>query len=157
LWLFPGATPSSSTLQNPTHICYTADGLYDVTLIVDNGNGVDTVTKYSWINVVSVPGAAMLSNDTTVPWGTSVTLVAAPGFASYYWVTQGDSNYTHIGLDTNFVDTVIATPGETTTYYVIIGDGGGCYARREVTITVTHTNHIFLPNTFSPNGDGKND
>lgn len=38
-WLFQGATPNTSTLENPTNVCYTAPGTYDITLTV-----ADTVT-----------------------------------------------------------------------------------------------------------------
>lgn len=47
-WLFPGATPSSSTDRNPTTYYLTA-GSYDVTLIVTRGGQVDTLTKTAYI------------------------------------------------------------------------------------------------------------
>ncbi|MCS7029222.1 MAG: M43 family zinc metalloprotease [Bacteroidia bacterium] len=52
-WSFPGATPSSSTLQNPTGITYNTVGTYSVTLTVSNSHGTDTETKVNYINVVS--------------------------------------------------------------------------------------------------------
>lgn len=42
-WSFPGATPSTSTSQNPT-VTYAAPGWYDVTLTVSNSAGSDTKT-----------------------------------------------------------------------------------------------------------------
>lgn len=42
-WSFPGATPSTSTSQNPT-VTYAAPGWYDVTLTVSNSVGSDTKT-----------------------------------------------------------------------------------------------------------------
>lgn len=44
-WSFPGATPSSSVLQNPGNICYSAAGNYVVSLIVSKGNCADTLAK----------------------------------------------------------------------------------------------------------------
>lgn len=44
LWRFPGGSPSSSTEQNPK-VVYPSTGVYNVTLIVQNMNGVDSVTK----------------------------------------------------------------------------------------------------------------
>src|SRR4249920_2840442 len=35
-WTFEGASPSTSTQQNPTNICYDDPGVYDVTLIATN-------------------------------------------------------------------------------------------------------------------------
>ena len=51
-WSFPGGTPSSSTLQNPTGIVYNTVGSFPVTLTVSNGEGqTETITKQNYINV----------------------------------------------------------------------------------------------------------
>jgi photosystem II stability/assembly factor-like uncharacterized protein len=47
-WSFPGGTPSTSTLYNPK-VVYSQAGTYDVTLIVTDGNQVDTVTRAGFI------------------------------------------------------------------------------------------------------------
>src|SRR6185295_9203182 len=39
LWTFAGGNPSTSTLQNPTQICYNLPGVYDVTLTASNAFG----------------------------------------------------------------------------------------------------------------------
>ena len=49
-WTFPGGTPSTSTAAMPT-VTYNTPGAYDVTLIVSNGNGSDTLTKVAYINI----------------------------------------------------------------------------------------------------------
>lgn len=51
-WSFPGGTPSSSTLQNPSGITYNAVGSYPVTLTVTNEEGqTQTITKNDFIRV----------------------------------------------------------------------------------------------------------
>ncbi|MCX7833749.1 MAG: T9SS type A sorting domain-containing protein [Ignavibacteria bacterium] len=50
-WTFTGATPSSSTLQNPTGIKYLNTGVYEVKLVVSNSYGSDTLIKSSYIFV----------------------------------------------------------------------------------------------------------
>jgi len=50
-WSFPGGTPAVSTVQNPAGIVYNAPGTYPVTLIVNNANGGDTLTKSAYIVV----------------------------------------------------------------------------------------------------------
>lgn len=49
-------------------------------------------------------------------------------------------------------------PRETTTYRVEVYNQGGCVSFDEVTINVLCDGaNVFIPNTFSPNGDGMND
>ena len=62
LWSFPGASPSSSALQNPATICYTTSGAYDVTLQVSNGSGGDSITRSG---VITVGFAGCTCSDTT--------------------------------------------------------------------------------------------
>ena len=50
-WTFEGATPSTSTVQNPTGITYNTPGDYDVTLVVSGPGGTQTVTKENYIHV----------------------------------------------------------------------------------------------------------
>ena len=50
-WSFEGATPSSSTEQNPTGITYNTPGDYDVTMTVTGPGGTQTVTKENYIHV----------------------------------------------------------------------------------------------------------
>ena len=53
-WTFTGATPESSTLQNPMGIVYLQSGSYDVTLQVSNNYGADELTVENMINVSGV-------------------------------------------------------------------------------------------------------
>jgi PKD repeat protein/photosystem II stability/assembly factor-like uncharacterized protein len=50
-WTFNGATPSSSTLQNPENISYPTAGIYNVKLVVSNTAGNDSTVKTGYINV----------------------------------------------------------------------------------------------------------
>jgi hypothetical protein len=53
-WQFPGANPSSSTLQNPSGIVYPNAGTFDVQLTVTNASGLShTIVKPNLINVSS--------------------------------------------------------------------------------------------------------
>jgi PKD repeat protein len=49
-WLFPGAIPATSTLANPT-ISYADSGHYNISLIVNRGGQIDTLTKKMLIEV----------------------------------------------------------------------------------------------------------
>lgn len=54
-WQFPGATPSTSSSATPT-VTYTSPGYHDVTLIVSNAGGADTlvVPNYVYVNDTAV-------------------------------------------------------------------------------------------------------
>ena len=50
-WTFPGGTPATSTLQNPT-VVYNVAGNYDVTLQVSDGVTSNTLTKTYFVNTL---------------------------------------------------------------------------------------------------------
>ena len=53
---------------------------------------------------------------------------------------------------------VTVKPRQTTTYDVVVKNAGGCTARDNITVHVLCDGaNVFIPNTFSPNGDGAND
>lgn len=69
-WTFAGATPSTSTLQNPI-VTYSASGNYDVTLTASDGSGntaTKTITSYisanNYCTSDTVPGQAASINGT---------------------------------------------------------------------------------------------
>jgi len=53
-WTFPGGNPASSSVQNPA-VTYSADGVYDVRLIVYDGIFIDTLLRQDYITVESIP------------------------------------------------------------------------------------------------------
>jgi len=97
-WSFPGATPSSSNLQNPDSICYYTPGTYPVTLIVSNGTAYDTLAVNSMIIFGSAPAPptiSVLGNVLTSSYG-----------ASYQWYFNG-----------------VIIPGATDSFYVATQTG----------------------------------
>jgi gliding motility-associated-like protein len=84
--------------------------------------------------------------------GSSVNLFAQTTNTDYYAWTPADE------LSCSDCSSPIATPKQTTTYKVTASNEYGCSADDDLTIFVTCDNsQIFVPNTFTPNGDGNND
>lgn len=52
-WYFPGGSPSTSTLQSPS-VVYSASGDYDVSLVVQNGNGTDSIAGTVTVDIGSL-------------------------------------------------------------------------------------------------------
>ena len=68
-WSFPGGTPSTSTLQNPT-VTYPTVGTYNVTLSATNAFGTNTLTETSYMIVTSsqvLPFSEGLATSVTPP------------------------------------------------------------------------------------------
>lgn len=75
LWTMPGATPSTSTEQNPS-VTYSAVGTYDVSLEATNSTGSNTDVKVGYISVKETTAfpepsnvvATALKHDVTLNW-----------------------------------------------------------------------------------------
>jgi gliding motility-associated-like protein len=148
-WSFPGAVPSSSTVQNPTNICYNTPGTYNVTLITTNAFGSDTITMTNAVSVGATP-TVTASSYVTIAIGNSTQLTATGGAGTYLWSPP-------TGLSSSTVQNPVASPMVTTTYTVTYTDAFGCTASDTVTVEVIEAYSIYIPSAFSPNNDGTND
>ncbi len=72
LWNFPGGTPSSSTLENPS-ITYNTAGHYDVSLTITNSAGSNTVTYTNMVSVYSTQASVF------TPYTESFEAITFPG------------------------------------------------------------------------------
>jgi PKD repeat protein len=54
-WSFPGGTPPTSNVQNPTNINYSQTGAYNVSLTATNQYGSNTYTILNYIKVAGLP------------------------------------------------------------------------------------------------------
>ncbi len=141
---------TTSTQVNNT-VTYTKEGIYPVTFEAVNILGC----KGSTLKNIVVPPLPVITvaSNIVVPVGAGITIpiTYTPGTKSYNWTPTE-------GLSCIDCAAPVAYPKKTTNYTVNVTDSNGCVAKATFTLTVVcNENNYFVPNTFSPNGDGNND
>ncbi|MEM4326317.1 MAG: gliding motility-associated C-terminal domain-containing protein, partial [Candidatus Pacearchaeota archaeon] len=138
-WLHNGSN-SQSVVVSPVQTT-------SYSVVVGSGSCSDTAVVTVVVN--SNPQADAWP-DTVIVLGQSVTLNAAGG-VNYEWSPA-------TGLSCVVCGNPEARPEETTDYCVEVTDGKGCRDTACVRVVVElKCGEVYVPNVFSPNGDGRND
>jgi PKD repeat protein len=132
-WSFPGGIPSSSTDQNPTNICYDTPGAYDVTLIVTNANGTDTLTLTDYITVHPTPPFPVITQN-----GLILTSTIAQ---NYQWQLNGID----IAGATNQAYMVT----QSGLYTVIVSDSNSCVNSATLFVEITGVENVHNNSDFN--------
>lgn len=126
-WTFNGANPTTSTLQNPTIICYNTPGSYNVTLQACNSSGCNSTSQMIVVSTAATPTVSVSSSGSTICNGSSTTL-SASGATNYSWAPS-------TGLSATTGSAVVASPTSTITY-TVTGSNGSCSSTQTITVTV---------------------
>lgn len=155
-WAWDFGDSQTSTSQNPSH-CYTAAGVYTVSLMVTTNAGcVTTFTINSYVDVFGIPNAAFIASPqpTTELNPTIYFTDMSSGATSWSW-SFGDmtpastSNLQHPSFEyptAGCFDVVLE-----------VESINGCIDTTDQEICIDPDVAIYVPNTFTPNDDGIND
>jgi gliding motility-associated-like protein len=148
-WQFPNGNTSDE--EDPVRQQYGSAGNFLVRTIATNSSGCkDTATRA--ILVHPLPTVTMPSTI-TMQAGFPVQIPAtySSGVVSYDWIPAAT-------LDCPDCPQPTASPKFNTKYTVAFVDSNGCRNTGDIQIIVICKDaNVFVPNTFSPNGDGSND
>lgn len=133
-WFFPGAVPSSSTIQNPVNIYYNAFGSFDVTLIACNSYGCDTLYLPSFITEFPIPPVPVITQSQDTLYSTSGN--------SYAWYNNNNPGVV-ISTDSFYV---ISSGGN---YFVLISDSSGCQNSSAIFTATSIDDILSNPGTFT--------
>lgn len=148
-WDFPNGNREGA--QNPQVQLYKNTGRFSITTIATNSSGCADTTFLPLL-VHPLPTIQVPPTFTLLA-GSSITIPAlySSNVTSYVWSPTAN-------LSCSNCPQPVLSPKLDTKYTITVQDNNGCSNSAETYVDVICQNaNVFVPNTFSPNGDGSND
>jgi gliding motility-associated-like protein len=135
-----GYAYSWSTGDTTASIAVSDSGQY----VLSVNNGSCSARDTFVLSIIPTPEIALPATATVCENNSQFPFLDAGPGISYYWTPGGDT-------------TQILEPESTGIYTVTVTHNSGCTRTASVSVTESCPETLFLPNAFTPNGDGKND
>lgn len=153
-WKWTFGDGNTDNLQNPTNI-YESAGSYTVTLVITSQNNCkDTLVLPNYITVNPQVVADFVASPTTVDeFNPLVTLTdfSTGGPDSWFWnLGNGTTSTTQNG-------TVLYPDSGTYTIMLVANNAFNCPDTAYANVRVNPLSTFYIPNAFTPDGDGVND
>ena len=150
-----GTPPYTFALDNGNYVAVDnfqnlSAGTYSFSTVDANGCSADTTSSLSALDIPEI----YMEDDQEVELGDSILISAETNnitITDISWTDVANSLTCDSCLDT------YATPVNDTEYILTVTSTDGCTVSESILITVDKIRDVYIPNAFSPNGDGVND
>lgn len=154
-WSWDFGDNQTSSSPQPNH-AYGSTNTYDVSLaVISSGGCADTITK----TITSPPTAGFgMSTHSTSTSNPAVFFVDSSSVSASSWLWNFDdpaSNASNLDMNTN-TSHVFNNPGDYNILLTVM-DANGCMDTALQHLEVISAYSIFVPNAFTPDGNGLND
>jgi gliding motility-associated-like protein len=150
VWAWNFGDGQGSALQNPQNT-YARPGNYTVSLKTSVAYGCSDTTSQTFTiyPLPAIKGPAQIT--TPVGFPIALPMTYSSNIMAWSWTPSSD-------LSCADCPNPLASPIFRTEYTVTVTDSNNCVSKDSIeVVTICNSNNYFLPNTFSPNGDGVND
>ncbi len=154
-WMWDFGFGVTSTQQNPQN-CFYDQGQYSIELMATSAQGCkDSLTVSNYVNVIPGPIAgftfgpqpATLNNSTI-----TFTDLSTGGTVEWYWAFGDNGNSVLQSPYWTYTDS-----GSFTVMQIVSGPNGSCPDTAYGEVYISPELLVWIPNTFTPNGNGNND